>query len=1759
MSIKGASVLLNDNEETSDFTFDDFLIKVKHGLFGVLFVTNKNSDHNLALHLLETIIDHMQDLAFAICFMHAPWQSEIYWFQTLVKWFSPEKLIKNTPVLFTILLSSLGFVLLNALWVGYSFSQNRFRFIWTLKLLRVTLGLFSTILYIPFLAFFAMAVCECGPNHDLTECWNNDNLLKSVLTVFVITLFIILAFCVKATFFDPDAKTKDISCRPHSRMDLMYLAIRTVLTVLTIVMEVYAADYKHPEKKPLAIWSVAITCVVASFILAWSFIWYIPYYHFNYAMFRAALMANFFWASLCFLYTVLRPYSDIGIIYIIFAPCAMAFACFLIKARRHSIQRMAVSSVKDPFILELHIRFRLMDADLLFHDSHHYGGAHDMEVGGAAGPNARKGGDTMSGIAIGGAKATNGDCQSNETLMRELVESYSVASRLMPKSCMLQIFAGSFHLFHLNNRAQCLATYSKAESMNPRMDEAFMIYRRQQMLNDRFSGGDVIDFIAFEQNMQLARKHEKKATEAVIHFWSELLKKHPSYRNLQHHGTKISTAVSSAQSHYLALIKLSPDAPHVYRLYGNFLINVMNDAKQGKDLIEHAEDLEEEHQNRTKDEFKEAEDGLMPDNLNLDLLSDENATITISGERQNIGQILHMNSVTTKVFGYKKGELVGCNISTLLPSPFSESHDLFILKYLETGMAKVVDRARQVLGKHKDGTLFPLTLCVKHIVDKKGTQTFVGVMKPQSLPEGIGFLILSETLEIIHFSEAAGKLFDIRPSDPTEDDSRPTLTQLLPSVTLETSSQFLAKGGMKIPYVKNGEQLDVVLHGDNVQVTGASCFVCRIKIKMPHKAEKHNVPEVQTTDMDALPVGGCPFLAQNPPGGVSRALSPAASMTGVTRSSRRQSFNQTPFPGSGAEDMPNRSLLFASPWPEEEGRRSSSAFLAPGVASQDNAQHSESSLQLPMAFDREDGIQGLPERALSMSAGERDSQGARIRNPTFSALDSNKIVHVSLVQPGGIGGPMVRATAELKDDPPTPPTPVAPILRKSPSSLSQTNSPMQVPRDITKKFSFSDAIPGSLDRPRRVSEAAYFPSGSPRHDEEMGSAPSEKGSSPDSATSKDTSAKTYMKRIVQIKNERSGRQVQRLHMVFVLCLIVVAVTAVIELVEFRRLYHSVLYALDHIWMENDVAMHILTMADDARSLDLRRSTGWNWTTAASVPSEQYARQEMSENTLRVRETLSVFSVCKKRDGLLRSADGRTRQVYPEPLEIISKVVAAAKFLGSAPFSEREYASETMFVLQNAPFEAYKVANACSFNDRADAFALGRQLPPKILGLTSIAPVICLLIFTCAIQPLYLNIEDSKERFIRMFYDIPKEVVSAIHESHLKRIMESEDDDIEDLDIANRFAMEKIYSSIANGEGTVATSEHRKSSIFADDSSPNRNPFLRWIDKASHDHHRVALKTVLIFLLTVAHFFIIGGLSYVYMSNVEQVGQRVYWSSQRQILVRRTTFLIREAFVDLVRNMSIRTGSALADVPVPLNITEIYVDLDDSITDLEEVSNGILYGDVERSLQGIIWTGYSTPQVYHELQDACVASSPADCSTFDDGVMKRGLFAARAWYQKRVNTIMANITRVSTLNLRQNSTSLRNLDYGIAAARKLDLEYLFPAFEEATKSYLTGFRQTLEWFSSFNLSFSVCFVVITILIYLVIVRPLTKAIGDDLRRTSALVYMLPAEVFATVPSFRKWVEGNLNGSAAGFGGETKKKAKTEGEPKPVKGKVKMMDD
>ena len=92
------------------------------------------------------------------------------------------------------------------------------------------------------------------------------------------------------------------------------------------------------------------------------------------------------------------------------------------------------------------------------------------------------------------------------------------------------------------------------------------------------------------------------------------------------------------------------------------------------------------------------------------------------------GIVQSFSAAAERLFGHSPGEVVGRNVSILMPSPYREGHDGYIGRYLATGEKRIIGIGRVVTGQRKDGSTFPMELAVGEM-RSGGRRFFTGFIR----------------------------------------------------------------------------------------------------------------------------------------------------------------------------------------------------------------------------------------------------------------------------------------------------------------------------------------------------------------------------------------------------------------------------------------------------------------------------------------------------------------------------------------------------------------------------------------------------------------------------------------------------------------------------------------------------------------------------------------------------------------------------------------------------------------------------------------------------------------------------------------------------------------------------------------------------------------------------------------------------------------------------------------------------------------------
>jgi two-component system sensor kinase FixL len=123
------------------------------------------------------------------------------------------------------------------------------------------------------------------------------------------------------------------------------------------------------------------------------------------------------------------------------------------------------------------------------------------------------------------------------------------------------------------------------------------------------------------------------------------------------------------------------------------------------------------------------------------------AMIVIDGH----GLIHSFSTAAQRLFGYGAHEVIGKNIKMMMPLPYREDHDGYLMRYLQTGEKRIIGIGRVVVGERKDGSTFPMELAVGEM-RSNNSRFFTGFIRDLSERQKTEARLQELQSELVHIS-----------------------------------------------------------------------------------------------------------------------------------------------------------------------------------------------------------------------------------------------------------------------------------------------------------------------------------------------------------------------------------------------------------------------------------------------------------------------------------------------------------------------------------------------------------------------------------------------------------------------------------------------------------------------------------------------------------------------------------------------------------------------------------------------------------------------------------------------------------------------------------------------------------------------------------------------------------------------------------------------------------------------------------------------
>lgn len=146
-------------------------------------------------------------------------------------------------------------------------------------------------------------------------------------------------------------------------------------------------------------------------------------------------------------------------------------------------------------------------------------------------------------------------------------------------------------------------------------------------------GVDVNSFVVFQNKLVIFLAAIEKSVSFHLEFWNKLLEEQPDIQKLLSLGLKITNTVEHTYDLFDQLQEMNPNHIICLELFGNFLIEIVNDEPEGNKIIEKADYINKS--NQANKQFVENEK--YGENSNT-------CFITISGKLNSVGFVTNSNN-----------------------------------------------------------------------------------------------------------------------------------------------------------------------------------------------------------------------------------------------------------------------------------------------------------------------------------------------------------------------------------------------------------------------------------------------------------------------------------------------------------------------------------------------------------------------------------------------------------------------------------------------------------------------------------------------------------------------------------------------------------------------------------------------------------------------------------------------------------------------------------------------------------------------------------------------------------------------------------------------------------------------------------------------------------------------------------------------------------------------------------------------------------
>ncbi|MDR3549309.1 MAG: hypothetical protein P4M11_13780 [Candidatus Pacebacteria bacterium] len=307
-------------------------------------------------------------------------------------------------------------------------------------------------------------------------------------------------------------------------------------------------------------------------------------------------------------------------------------------------------------------------------------------------------------------------------LLELVIESQAVRWGVS-RRIMLQL--SYFECLMIKNYFKSYYWLLKADELRSADTDQFLIFRMKRILagfiimkeSKNAGAAHVNSVMRFQKACNSFQSVLLYCTNIIVSFWTLLEMPNLNAAELYSKGQSITCALRWVNDIFKKSIEINPDYSYNYFYYGNFLKHVLNSEDEGREWLEKGEDI-----------MKEQRDSWAKYSGDIGKSSDT-AVLVISGNLKTLGLVESANEHVRQQLGFEVSDLLGRNVSRIMPRIIGEVHDDFLLRHFKLGYGSLIGNERLVFAQTKDGLMEPICLLINTLPGLERGLQYIGFMR----------------------------------------------------------------------------------------------------------------------------------------------------------------------------------------------------------------------------------------------------------------------------------------------------------------------------------------------------------------------------------------------------------------------------------------------------------------------------------------------------------------------------------------------------------------------------------------------------------------------------------------------------------------------------------------------------------------------------------------------------------------------------------------------------------------------------------------------------------------------------------------------------------------------------------------------------------------------------------------------------------------------------------------------------------------------